>query len=161
MNDRELSEQTARQLVRMADASCFYGNIFTRVHGPFPEGYASQGHTHTFDHITWILCGRVRIESSLADDSDPRVKPFIGPCPVIMDANRKHRMVVEVGPAAWACVFAPREGHDHAERVRRVRAILAAARCPDAMIGEVMKVLEHGLTADDEPLIPTWANPYV
>lgn len=109
---KELTISPAATVVRRYGP---FGNLFLRPMD-FPEvGSVVSGHTHKFDHVTWLSRGSVVCR---AQECDPVTKEPIGPAverayqapaAILIARNFKHEFVaLEPGTRA-DCIFALRD----------------------------------------------------
>jgi hypothetical protein len=87
-----------------------FGNIFVRRLHVLNKGEKITGHTHNFDHVTFIPRGRMRVERSLGDicesfdiGSEDEV-PFFE-----TKAEWRHEMTSLEDGTNYYCVYARRD----------------------------------------------------
>lgn len=87
------------------------GNIFIREMGFEKAGDVVAGHTHNFDHTTYIVRGSVRIESLNADGSVKQAtvkRAADGHNWVLIKADVLHRITALEDASLGHCIFAHR-----------------------------------------------------
>lgn len=107
MTDDDLIAEQRAGIVRAADVLCYFGDVFTRVHGPHPAGHKHDGHTHTFDHQTLLVVGALRI-TARKGGVEMGTKEFRAPCPIVVRADTEHEIEVIEDGTVWICAFAVR-----------------------------------------------------
>jgi hypothetical protein len=111
MTDEEMIRNHAEGVAQAGDALCYFGDVFTRVHGPHPLGHVHDGHKHNFDHQTLLVSGSIRIQAS-KDGVSKGDKTFTAPCPIVIRADTEHRIEVLAENTVWICAFAVRDMGD-------------------------------------------------
>jgi hypothetical protein len=111
MHDADLIAEQRAGIVRAADVLCYYGDVFTRVHGPHPKGHTHDGHEHNFDHQTLLVAGSLKITARKAG-VDMGEKVFTAPCPIVIRADTCHEIEVLEDGTVWICAFAVRDMGD-------------------------------------------------
>ena len=86
------------------------GNIFIRPGELGSPGTSVEGHKHNFDHVTYCVRGRLRIDAALPNGE--RVSREIGaadPHPyVLIRAGIEHRLTSLEEGTAYHCIYAHR-----------------------------------------------------
>lgn len=111
MNDAEMIAEQRAGIVRAADVLCYFGDVFTRVHGPHPAGHRHDGHEHNFDHQTLLVAGSIRIVARKGGEQFGD-KVFRAPCPIVIRADVCHEIEVLENGTVWICAFAVRDMGD-------------------------------------------------
>lgn len=89
------------------------GNIFIREMLFGDIGFVVDGHTHNFDHTTYIVRGAVRIEQLDADGSVVRTidkRATDGHNWVLIKAAVKHRLTALEPHSLGHCIYSHRNG---------------------------------------------------
>lgn len=111
MTDLELIDLHHENLAHSADVLCYFGDVFSRVHGPHKAGHCHEGHEHNFDHQTLLISGSLRI--ACTKSGEPKgTKTFKAPCPIVIRADTCHKIDVLEDNTVWICVFAVRDMGD-------------------------------------------------
>ena len=101
-------EAHRRGLADSAATLCYFGDVFTRVHGPHPAGHVHDGHEHQFDHQTLLVSGSVRIiarrNGEVMGD-----KVFRAPRAIVIRADTWHEITALEDATVWVCAFAVRD----------------------------------------------------
>ena len=81
----------------------YFGNIWVRAHHFAKAGDTFQGHIHTFDHVSFLTRGSVRV---MVDGltTDYAATNFI-----VVDKNKEHSLQALEDNTEWWCVFAVRD----------------------------------------------------
>ena len=58
-------------------------------------------HSHTYDHITLLACGSMRVEAG-----DEMLGDFTGPVGILIKAGVKHRMTTLTDGVVFCCIHA-------------------------------------------------------
>lgn len=94
------------------------GNIFIRDNdSPHKVGWRMDGHTHNFDHATYIVRGKYRCIFKKRHISDDGAEGWVtvfdqvveGPYWLLIEANAKHDFECIEGPGILHCVYAHRD----------------------------------------------------
>lgn len=88
------------------------GNIFIREMGFAKAGDVVEGHTHNFDHTTYIVRGAIQIESLNEDGSvkQSTIKRAVnGHNWVLIKKDVKHRLTAMEDGSMGHCVYAHRD----------------------------------------------------
>jgi hypothetical protein len=111
MTDEEMIAEQRAGVARAADVLCYFGDVFTRVHGPHPAGHKHDGHEHNFDHQTLLVAGSLRVKSTRAGEPVGD-RTFSAPCPIVIRADTCHEIEVLENDTVWICAFAVRDMGD-------------------------------------------------
>lgn len=87
------------------------GNIFVREMGFKEAGDVVEGHTHNFDHTTYVVRGSVKIESLNEDGTVKKTaikKAVDGHNWVLIKAEVKHRITALEDNSMAHCIYAHR-----------------------------------------------------
>ncbi len=82
----------------------YFGNIWVKQHIHESEGDSYGGHKHTFDHVTLLSAGRVRVE---VEGSPP--KEFSAPTFIVIRKEHEHKITSLEADTVYYCVFALRD----------------------------------------------------
>ena len=82
----------------------FVGNLFVSPQPMEKKGDEIGGHTHYFDHVSFLVKGSVEV---FVEGHEPKV--LIGPTFVIIRKHTRHRIVALEDNTEWFCVFAIRD----------------------------------------------------
>lgn len=100
----DLAAREARQVEAMTTEELgFFGNIWVRAHRFAQVGEVMPGHTHRFDHVSFLTRGRVRVEVG------EHATDYTAPAWIVVRKEHVHRLICLEAPADWWCVFAVRE----------------------------------------------------
>jgi len=88
----------------MIEEPCFVGNLFVSPHRMDNVGDTIGGHTHYFDHVSFLVTGSVEV---FVEGHDP--KTLVGPTFVVIRKHIRHRIVALEPNTLWYCVFAIRD----------------------------------------------------
>lgn len=82
----------------------FFGNIWVRQNTLAKAGDRLQGHAHSFDHVTLLVKGKVRVVI-------PGFTPteFTAPTFVVIKKEYEHAFEALEDDTLWYCVFAMRD----------------------------------------------------
>lgn len=81
----------------------YFGNIWVRAHYFAKAGDTHQGHTHTFDHVSFLTRGSVRVVV------DGLTTDYAATNFIVIDKNKEHSIQALEDQTEWWCVFAVRE----------------------------------------------------
>ena len=81
----------------------FFGNIWVRQNVLEKAGQASEGHKHSFDHVSLLTSGAVEVEV----EGYP-ARQFKAPTFVIIRKEHVHKVTALEDNTSWYCVFALR-----------------------------------------------------
>lgn len=113
MTDDEMIALHHAGLAQAADALCYFGEVFTRVHGPHPAGHVHAGHEHRFDHQTLLVSGAIAVVARKPRPDgafeEMGCKEFRAPCPIVIRADTWHEITALEDNTVWICVFAVRD----------------------------------------------------
>lgn len=113
MTDDEMIALHRAGVAQAADALCYFGDVFTRVHGPHPAGHVHAGHEHQSDHQTLLVCGSIAVvaRKPQPDGSLEEMgrKVFNAPCPIVIRADTWHEITALEDGTVWICAFAVRD----------------------------------------------------
>lgn len=88
------------------------GNIFVRPNTLAKAGDITQGHTHNFDHVTFVIRGSVHVRATLPNgtiverdfgDGTPNGRYFL------IRADVTHEFTALVDDVVYVCVYAHRD----------------------------------------------------
>lgn len=82
----------------------FFGNIWVRQRGPFNIGHTEKGHSHYFDHISFLTQGAVRVT---VEGYPPKV--FTAPDFICIRKELHHMIEPLEDNSIWYCCFAMRD----------------------------------------------------
>jgi hypothetical protein len=82
----------------------FFGNIWVRQNILEKTGDATQGHKHSFDHVSLLATGSVEVEIT---GYPP--KQFKAPTFIIIRKDFEHKFTALEDNSNWYCVFAMRD----------------------------------------------------
>lgn len=82
----------------------FFGNIWVRQNELEFEGESNQGHKHTFDHVSLLMKGTVKVE---VDGFEPKL--FTAPTFIVIKKEHMHKFTAMTDDCCWFCVFAMRD----------------------------------------------------
>lgn len=111
MTDDQLIAEHKAGIARAADQLCYFGDVFTRVHGPHAAGTVHDGHEHNFDHQTLLVHGAIRVVST-RNGEPVGDKVFRAPCPIVIRADTCHQITALEDGTIWVCAFAVRDMGD-------------------------------------------------
>jgi quercetin dioxygenase-like cupin family protein len=81
-------------------------NVFVKMHHFLHKGDTHNGHSHTFDHITLLASGSVKM---IHDNGEAEYK---APHLIITPKNIRHQFIALEPNTIFACVHAIRDGSD-------------------------------------------------
>lgn len=111
MNDADMIADLKAGVAHAADQLCYFGDVFTRVHGPHPAGHVHDGHEHNYDHQTLLVSGAIRIKATKGGEL-VKEKEFRAPTPIVIRADTCHEITVIEDGTVWICAFAVRDFGD-------------------------------------------------
>jgi quercetin dioxygenase-like cupin family protein len=82
----------------------FFGNVWVRHIVLDKAGDCSEGHKHTYDHVSLLTKGKVKVEV----EGHPE-KEFTAPTFIIIRKNYEHKVTALEDDSNWYCVFALRD----------------------------------------------------
>jgi hypothetical protein len=82
----------------------YFGNIWVRQNYLHKAGEYMAGHLHSFDHVSLLTQGKVRVE---IDGFEP--KEFTAPTFIVIKKEYKHKFTALEDNTLWYCVFALRD----------------------------------------------------
>jgi len=82
-----------------------YGNVWVRSNYLAKQGDSTEGHYHTFDHVSLLTTGKVKVEV----EGTNRYNIFEAPTFIVIDKDLKHKFIALVDECVWYCVFALRD----------------------------------------------------
>lgn len=82
----------------------FFGNIWVRQHVLERAGDYAAGHTHKFDHVTFLTSGKAKVE---VDGYTP--KEFTAPTFIVIRKDHRHTITALEDGTVYFCVFALRD----------------------------------------------------
>lgn len=89
------------------------GNIFIREMAFEKAGDVVEGHTHNFDHTTYVIRGSLKIES-LNEDGSVKAsvvkKASMGHNWVLIKADTKHKLTALEDNSMGHCIYSHRNG---------------------------------------------------
>lgn len=88
----------------MFRSPAFVGNLFVSPQPMEKKGDEIGGHTHLFDHVSFLVRGSVEV---FVDGFDPKV--LVAPTFVIIRKQTRHRIVALEDNTEWFCIFAIRD----------------------------------------------------
>lgn len=95
----------------MANMEFVLGNIFVRPNFLHKAGDKVDGHTHNFDHVTYVVRGRLKIERT-KPNGDKRIIEISAtdnyPFGLIV-AEDSHELTALVDDTVFHCVYAHRD----------------------------------------------------
>ena len=90
--------------MRKTESLGYYGNIWIRQNVLEKAGEFYHGHTHDFDHISLLSCGKVLIE---IEGKPP--KEFTAPTFIIIRRDLEHKFTALADNSVWFCIHALRD----------------------------------------------------
>jgi hypothetical protein len=82
----------------------YVGNLFVSPQPMERKGDEIGGHTHYFDHVSFLVRGSVEV---FVEGHDPKV--LVAPTFVIIRKHTRHRIVALEDNTEWFCIFAIRD----------------------------------------------------
>ncbi len=91
-----------------------FGNVFFRAMEFHGIGSRVDGHTHTYDHVTYLVTGSVSLMAwDVGEDGqitgDPETGVFEAPAQILIKARRAHSFVALTEHVRADCIFAVRD----------------------------------------------------
>ncbi len=83
----------------------YFGNIWVRAHHFAKAGDTHQGHAHTFDHVSFLTRGKVRVTV------DGLTTDYAATNFIIIDKDKEHSIQALEDQTEWWCVFAVRDNN--------------------------------------------------
>lgn len=88
----------------------YFGNIWVRSHHLKKAGDQNGGgHLHSFDHVTMLHKGTVRVDVTDPETGEQRSKEFTAPTFIVIRKHLKHKITALVDDTQYYCVFALRD----------------------------------------------------
>lgn len=84
------------------------GNIFARTESHMPKGNVVEGHTHTFDHVTFVTAGSFEVTRKNLDGSVETATVIAGMPPILIKAECEHTLVALEDNSKYYCIYAHR-----------------------------------------------------
>lgn len=111
----------------------FFGNIWVKMNYLPKAGDTFGGHEHTFDHVSLLTKGKVRVE---VKGFEP--KEFTAPTFIVIKKEYEHEFIALEDDSLWYCVFAMRDINGE------VMDIYGAENSPysNDAVGDISKVPE-------------------
>ncbi len=82
----------------------FFGNVWVRQNVLAKAGDALEGHTHSFDHVSMLVKGKVRVTVTGFEPKD-----FTAPTIIVVRKQFEHTFEALEDDTLWYCVFAMRD----------------------------------------------------
>ncbi len=82
----------------------FFGNVWVRQNVLAKAGDKQQGHAHSFDHVTLLAKGKVKVTVT---GHEP--KEFTAPTFIVIKKEFEHAFQALEDDTLWYCVFAMRD----------------------------------------------------
>ena len=101
---RDIMGSAARSVLPIdVEALGYFGNIWVRAHHFAKAGDTHQGHTHTFDHVSFLTRGSVRVVV------DGLTTDYAATNFIVIDKDKEHSIQALEDQTEWWCVFAVRD----------------------------------------------------
>jgi hypothetical protein len=78
-----------------------FGNIWVKMNVLHRAGQYVDGHTHSFDHVSLLVKGKVEVE---IEGYPP--KEFTAPTFIVIRKEHRHKFTALEDDSVWYCVFA-------------------------------------------------------
>lgn len=78
-----------------------FGNIWVKMNVLHKAGQYADGHTHSFDHVSLLVKGKVEVE---IEGHPPR--EFTAPTFIVIRKEYRHKFTALEDDSVWYCVFA-------------------------------------------------------
>lgn len=93
------------------------GNIFLRHVRLAKAGDVLQGHTHHFDHTTFVVSGRVRIHATCDKGCRPRTQEFAPGESFLVRKDWRHEATALSDDVHFVCVYSHRDAQGEVVQV--------------------------------------------
>ena len=84
------------------------GNIFARTESHMAEGVVVEGHTHNFDHVTFVTMGSFEVTRHNLNGTTDVVTVDAGMPPILIKAECEHTLVALKDNSKYYCIYAHR-----------------------------------------------------
>lgn len=86
-----------------SEAIGYFGNVWIRAHHFAKAGEVHDGHTHTFDHVSFLTKGRVQVIVG------KHATEYEAPNFIVIGKDVEHQIIALEDETQWWCVFAVRD----------------------------------------------------
>jgi hypothetical protein len=133
------------------DEMGYFGNIWVRSHVLTNAGDSNgSGHLHTFDHVTMLHKGRVRVDVTDPETNEQRSKEFTAPTFIVVRKNLKHKFTALEDNTQYYCVFALRDIDGEVTDVYSGKNDPYSAVPDDYWIKQKLEKLKNSTTHEEE-----------